>query len=87
MLRFIAIALILPVNAVSNIQGRIPVDTADSTMQSRPFAKALVAADVQAKVVASRNKTHATINRELGLPNDEPTKAVFGFLDRLSKDR
>ncbi len=25
-------------------------------------------------------KTHATINRDLGLPKDEPTKAVSAFL-------
>jgi len=34
-----------------------------------------------------KDKTHATINRELGLPNDEPTKAVYDFLDALLKNR
>lgn len=61
-------------------------DRPDSTAQSRAFAKALEGAGVQAQVVPGKDKTHATINRELGLANDEPTKAVFEFLDRLMKD-
>ena len=60
-------------------------DRPDSTEQSRAFAKALEGVDTRAKVVPGKGKTHATINRELGLPSDEPTKAVFEFLDRLSK--
>ena len=62
-------------------------DRPDSTAQSRAFAKALVGAGVQAKVVPGEGKTHATINREIGLPKDEPTKAVFEFLGGLLKDR
>jgi len=62
-------------------------DRPDSTAQSRAFAKALNDAGVQAKVVPGEGKTHATINRELGLPNDEPTKAMFEFLDRLLANR
>lgn len=60
-------------------------DRQDSRAQSRAFAKALEGAAVRAQVVSSEGKTHATINRELGLPDDEPTKAVFEFLDRLLK--
>ena len=62
-------------------------DRPDSTAQSRAFAKALAGAGIQAKVVPGEGKTHATINRELGQPDDEPTKAVFKFLDGLLKDR
>lgn len=62
-------------------------DRPDSTVQSQSFAKALNEAGVQAKVVPGKGKTHATINRELGLPNDEPTKAVFEFLDKLVKEQ
>jgi acetyl esterase/lipase len=58
-------------------------DRPDSSAQSQAFAKALEGAGVQAQVVPGKDKTHATINRELGLANDEPTKAVFEFLDRL----
>jgi len=62
-------------------------DRPDSTAQSQAFAKALVGAGVQAKVVPGEGKTHGTINRELGLPNDKPTKAVFTFLDGLLRNK
>ncbi len=52
-------------------------DRPDSTSQSRAFAKALNEAGVKAKLVPGKDKNHATIRRELGLPNDKPTKAVF----------
>lgn len=56
-------------------------DRPDSTAQSKTIAKALEGAGVQARLVPGEQKTHATINRELGVPGDEPTKAVFEFLD------
>ncbi len=56
-------------------------DRPDSTAQSRAFAQALKAAGVSARVVPGINKTHASINRDLGLPEDEPTKALFAFLN------
>ncbi len=55
----------------------------DSTAQSKAFAKALQAAGVEAKTVAGEGKTHGTINHDLGMPDDAPTKAVFAFLDEL----
>jgi acetyl esterase/lipase len=58
-------------------------DRPDATAQSKAFAKALEAAGVRAKLVPGEGKTHATINRELGLPDDEPTRAVFEFLDEI----
>jgi arylformamidase len=61
-------------------------DRPDAALQSQAFAKALEAAGVPAKVVPGEGKTHATINRDLGLPGDEPTKAVFGFLEELLKN-
>jgi hypothetical protein len=44
---------------------------------------------VEAKVVPGENKTHGTINTELGAAGDAPTQAVFEFLARLrqSKDK
>jgi acetyl esterase/lipase len=60
-------------------------DRADSRAQSQAFAKALQAAGAEAEVVAGRDKTHAAINRDLGLADDEPTKAGFQFLDRFSR--
>lgn len=57
-------------------------DRPDSTAQSHRFAKALTKAGVTATTVAGENKTHGTINSELGLADDKPTKAMFEFLDR-----
>jgi acetyl esterase/lipase len=55
-------------------------DRPDSTAQSKQFAKALQAAGGTAKLVAAEDKTHLTINRDLGRANDPPTIAVFQFL-------
>ncbi len=66
----------------------LPVaDRADSAAQSRAFADALTNAGIHATVVQAEGKSHGAINRDLGVPGDEPTKAVFAFLDRLSNDR
>ena len=53
----------------------------DSKAQSEGLAAKLRAAGVEAKVVPAEGKTHATINRELGQPDDPPTAAVFEFLE------
>lgn len=60
-------------------------DRPDSTSQSKTFANALDEAGVQVKLVPGEGKDHGTINRDLGLPGDEPTKAVCEFLDGLLK--
>jgi arylformamidase len=52
----------------------------DSKAQSDGLATALREAGVESKVVPAEGKTHATINRELGQPDDVPTQAVFDFL-------
>ena len=52
----------------------------DSKAQSEGLAAKLRAAGVGAKVVPAEGKTHATINRELGEPDDRPTREVFEFL-------
>lgn len=82
-----------PITHVANGKG-IPAflilhvaDRPDTTAQSQALAQALEGAGVQAKVVPGEGKTHATINNDLGLPNDAPTKAVFEFLDGLLKNR
>ncbi|QDV45863.1 Carboxylesterase [Stieleria neptunia] len=54
---------------------------ADSTARSQAFADALKKAGVDARVFAAKGKTHGTINRELGLPGDPPTKALFKFIN------
>jgi arylformamidase len=52
----------------------------DSKAQSEGLAAKLRGAGIEVKVVPAEGKTHATINRELGQPDDLPTKAVFEFL-------
>jgi acetyl esterase/lipase len=62
-------------------------DRQDSGQQSNAFSKALREADVEASVVAAEGKDHGSINRDLGLPDDKPTIAMFEFLKRaLSRD-
>ena len=60
-------------------------DRPDSTAQSQAFAKALTQAGVLATLVPGEGKTHGTINSELGLPDDKPTKALFEFVHRHTK--
>lgn len=60
---------------------------AETKAQSHWLAEKLKAAGVDAKVVAAEGTTHGTINANLGLPKDEPTRQVWEFLDRVSKDR
>ena len=60
-------------------------DRPDSRSQSEAFAKALRDAGVEANVLPATGKTHATINSDLGLPDDKPTRSVFEFLDELNK--
>ena len=52
----------------------------DTTAQARRMAAVLQAAGVPAKVVAGRETTHASINDNLGAPNDPVTKEVFAFV-------
>lgn len=54
----------------------------DSKAQSDRLASELRQAGVEATVTPAEGKTHATINRELGRPDDAPTMAVFDFLQR-----
>jgi acetyl esterase/lipase len=52
----------------------------DSRAQSEGLAAKLREAGVEVKVEPAEGKTHLTINRELGEPEDGPTKVVFKFL-------
>lgn len=53
---------------------------ADSGKQSEAFAKKLKQNQIKAEVIAVPGKTHLTINREIGLPEDLPTQKIFEFL-------
>ena len=60
-------------------------DHPETKLQSQRLAKALQEAGVSAKAYPAEGKTHDTINADLGLPDDKPTKELFGFLDALLK--
>ena len=55
-------------------------DHPEVKLQSETLAKALTKAEIPAKAWPAENKTHTTINSELGQPGDKPTEAVFEFL-------
>ncbi|MBC8042889.1 MAG: alpha/beta hydrolase [Rhizobacter sp.] len=63
----------------------IYVATREATKrQSEQLAKALTDSGIKADVQPASNKTHATLNKELGLPNDPPTAQVYAFLKSLT---
>jgi acetyl esterase/lipase len=78
-----------PITHVARGQGIPPflilhvADRPDSKAQSGMLAGALQDAGVSAKIVPAEGKTHVTINSDLGLPDDKPTQALWGFLDGL----
>ena len=62
-------------------------DHPETKAQSQRLAKALQAAGVSAKAYPAEGKTHETINADLGLPDDKPTKALFEFLGGVLRQR
>jgi acetyl esterase/lipase len=60
-------------------------DRTETRAQSHGLADKLKAAGVPARVVAAEGTTHGTINANLGLPDDRPTREVFDFLNKLRK--
>jgi arylformamidase len=60
-------------------------DHPETKGQSQRLAKALQEVGVSARAYPAEGKTHETINSDLGLPDDEPTKALFEFLDGALK--
>ena len=60
-------------------------DHPETKAQSQRLAKALQEAGVSAKAYPAEGKTHDTINADLGLPDDKPTKELFDFLDGVLK--
>jgi arylformamidase len=57
----------------------------DTGAQARRMAAALDAAGISAKILAGREATHASINDNLGAPNDPVTAAVFAFAGEAIK--
>ncbi len=54
----------------------------DSKIQSYDLADRLKLAGSAAEVVPAHDKSHGSINREMGEPDDPPTQAVFDFLEK-----
>jgi len=57
----------------------------DTGAQARRLASVLEAAGISVKVVAGRETTHASINDNLGAPDDPVTKEVFTFVAEALK--
>lgn len=57
----------------------------DGKLQSESLAAQLQAAGVTTRVIAAEGKTHATINREIGIPEDAVTDTIFEFLKHRVK--
>ncbi|MBI1903740.1 MAG: alpha/beta hydrolase [Planctomycetia bacterium] len=62
-------------------------DHPETKAQSHRLAKALEEAGISAKAFPAEGKSHTTINADLGLPDDQPTEALFDFLDGVLKRR
>ena len=69
----------IPPFLILHVAGR-----ANSKAQSESFGKKLTDAGVSAKVIACEDKTHSTINRELGKENDQPTTDITKFIKALN---
>ncbi|MBM3128846.1 MAG: hypothetical protein FJ009_09530 [Chloroflexi bacterium] len=78
-----------PITWVSRGRGVPPfllvyvADRQDSAVNSRNMAEKLRAAGIRAEVFSAANKTHASLNRQLGLEKDPPTEAVVNFLSTV----
>ena len=57
----------------------------DTGAQARRMANVLEAAGIPVKVVAGRETTHASINDNIGAPNDPVTKELFAFVAEALK--
>jgi acetyl esterase/lipase len=57
----------------------------DTGAQARRLAGVLETAGISVKVVAGREATHASINDDIGTPNDPVTKELFAFVAQALK--
>jgi acetyl esterase/lipase len=72
----------IPPFLILHIAGRPESGTA---IQALVLANALQVAGVPVQVVPAEGKTHNTLDSDLGLPDDKPTRAVFEFVDAILK--
>lgn len=74
----------IPPFLILHIAGRPESGTA---IQAQVLANALVVAGIPVQVVAAEGKTHNSLNSDLGVAGDAPTRAVFEFLEGIVKKR
>jgi arylformamidase len=55
----------------------------ETKAQSQRLVKVLEEAGVSAKAYPAEGKNHGTINADLGVPDDKPSQALFGFLEGI----
>jgi acetyl esterase/lipase len=60
-------------------------DHPDTKGQSQRLFQALQQAGVPAQIHPAEGKNHTTLNNDLGVPGDEPTRALFAFLNEVLK--
>eukprot|EP00112_Aurelia_sp_Birch-Aquarium-sp1_P005757 Seg16521.1 transcript_id=Seg16521.1/GoldUCD/mRNA.D3Y31 product="Isoprenylcysteine alpha-carbonyl methylesterase ICME" protein_id=Seg16521.1/GoldUCD/D3Y31 len=57
----------------------------DAPVQAEQFAEKLKGVNANAEVMQAKDKTHLSLNRELGTRNDPPTLKVLAFLKKVTK--
>lgn len=62
-------------------------DHPETKAQSQRLVKVLQEAGISAKAYPAEGKNHTTLNDDLGLPDDKPTKALFEFVDEVLKKK
>lgn len=60
-------------------------DHPETKLQSQRLARALTEAGLSGRAYPAEGKNHTTINAELGLADDKPTKEMFDFLAGVLK--
>jgi acetyl esterase/lipase len=60
-------------------------DHPETEAQAERFAQALRAAGVQTRTHGAAGKDHNTLNNDLGLPDDKPTRELFEFLSEVKR--
>jgi acetyl esterase/lipase len=60
-------------------------DHPETTAQSQRLVKALQAAGISARAFGAEGKNHSTLNNDLGMAGDRPTREMFEFLNAVLK--
>lgn len=60
--------------------------TTSGWTQAQALNTALQRAQVKSTLVLAKGKTHATLNEDIGLVNDQPTKQIYSFIKLISQN-